>query len=260
MGPGHIGGESETVIGNWFKRTGKRDKIVIATKVGKQMGDGRKGLSRDYIMQSAENSLRRLQTDYIDLYQSHEDDPGTSLEETLGAFSDLIKQGKVRAIGASNYGAARLQQSLEVSSQKGYSRYETLQPEYNLYAREPFENDLLPICEESGLGVLPYFSLASGFLTGKYRSERDLAQSPRGTRVKKFLNERGYRILSALDQVARQKHATAAQVALAWLIARPTVVAPLASATSVEQWSELQASVHLHLSASEVHLLNDASA
>jgi aryl-alcohol dehydrogenase-like predicted oxidoreductase len=258
--PGHRGGESETVIGNWLKKTGKRDKIVIATKVGKPMGDDRKGLSRRYIMQAADDSLRRLQTDYIDLYQSHEDDPATPLEETLGAFSDLIQQGKVRAIGASNYRAARLQDALDASSQHGFARYETLQPEYNLYAREAFEKDLLPVCEKSGLGVLPYFSLASGFLTGKYRSENDFAKSARGSHVKKFLNDRGYRILAALDGVAHEKHATPAQVALAWLMAKPTVVAPLASATSVEQWNELQGAVNLDLGTDEMKLLDDASA
>ncbi len=257
--PGHHGGESETVIGNWFKQTGKRDKIVIATKLGKPMGDDRKGLSRKYIMQAVEDSLRRLQTDYIDLYQSHEDDPATPLEETLGAFSDLVKSGKVRAIGASNYSGARLQQSLEVSSRLAFSRYETLQPEYNLYARQAFETDLRPVCERDRLGVLPYFSLASGFLTGKYRSEKDLSRSARGSGVKKYLNERGYRILNALDLVSREKSATPAQVALAWLMAQPTVVAPLASATSAAQWSELQGSVHLTLSTAEVALLNEAS-
>lgn len=257
--PGHYGGESETVIGKWLKQTGKRDKIVIATKVGKPMGGIRKGLSRNYIPQAVEDSLHRLQTDYIDLYQSHEDDPTTPLEETLGAFADLVKSGKVRAIGASNYSAARFQQSLDVSSSQGYPRYETMQPEYNLYARQPFESELLPICETEGVGVLPYFSLASGFLTGKYRTAADLSKSPRGSRVKNFLNDRGYRILNALDQVARDKNATPAQVALAWLIAQPTVVAPLASATSVTQWNELQGAVHLNLSQNEIAVLNEAS-
>jgi aryl-alcohol dehydrogenase-like predicted oxidoreductase len=257
--PGHHGGESETVIGKWLKQTGKRDKIVIATKVGMSMGEGRQGLSRKYILQAVEDSLRRLQTDYIDLYQSHEDDPATALEETLGAFADLVKSGKVRAIGASNYGGARLQQSLDVSSRLGYPRYETMQPEYNLYARQPFESEMLPICETESIGVLPYFSLASGFLTGKYRTEADLSKSPRGSRVKNFLNDRGYRILEALDQVAREKKATPAQVALAWLIAQPTVVAPLASATSVTQWNELQGAVHLGLGESDIAALNDAS-
>lgn len=257
---GHHGGESETVIGNWLKQTEKRDKIVIATKLGKPMGEGRKGLSRKYMMQAVEDSLRRLQTDYIDLYQSHEDDPATPLEETLGAFSELVNSGKVRAIGASNYTGARLQQSLDISARLGCQGYETLQPEYNLYARQPFESELRPVCEHSGLGVLPYFSLAAGFLTGKYRSESDLAKSSRGRGVKKYLNDRGYRILNALDDVSREKNATPAQVALAWLIAQPTVVAPLASATSVTQWNELQRAVHLALSESEISKLNEASA
>lgn len=258
--PGHHGGESETVIGNWSRQKGKREKIVIATKLGKSMGEGRKGLSSKYIMQAVEDSLRRLQTDYIDLYQSHEDDPATPLEETLGAFADLVKSGKVRAIGASNFSGARLQQSLDISSRLGYARYETLQPEYNLYARQTFESDLRPVCERSGLGVLPYFSLAAGFLTGKYRSEKDLAQSPRGTVVRKYLNERGYRILKALDEVSREKNATFAQVALAWLIAQRTVVAPLVSATSVTQWNELQGAIRLTLSEGDLATLNDASA
>jgi aryl-alcohol dehydrogenase-like predicted oxidoreductase len=258
--PGHLGGESETVIGNWLKKTGKRDKVVIATKVGKPMGEGRQGLSRKYILEAVEDSLRRLQTDYIDLYQSHDDDLATTLEETLGAFSDLVKAGKVRAIGASNYSGKRLDEALAVSSRLGCTRYETLQPEYNLYAREKFESDLRPVCEKAGLTVLPYFSLASGFLTGKYRSETDLGKSPRGSRVKNFLNDRGYQILAALDRVAREKKATPAQIALAWLMAQPTVAAPLASATSVEQWNELQGSVRLRLADSEIQLLNDASA
>jgi aryl-alcohol dehydrogenase-like predicted oxidoreductase len=258
--PGHHGGESEAVIGNWLKKTGKRDKVVIATKVGKPMGEGRQGLSRKYIFEAVEDSLWRLGTDYIDLYQSHDDDAATPLEETLGAFSDLVKAGKVRAIGASNYVGKRLQEALAVSSRLGCARYETLQPEFNLYAREGFETDLRPVCEKEGQSVLPYFSLASGFLTGKYRSEKDLAKSPRGSRVKGFLNDRGYRILDALDRVALEKKATPAQVALAWLMAQPTVAAPLASATSVAQWNELQGSVRLQLSNSEIQLLDDASA
>ncbi len=256
---GHQGGESEIVMGKWLKQTGKRDKIVIATKLGKPMGDGHKGLSREHIMEAVEGSLRRLQTDYIDLYQSHEDDPATPLEETLGAFADLVKSGKVRAIGASNFSAARFQQSLDVSSRLGCPRYETMQPEYNLYARQPFESELLPICKTEGVGVLPYFSLASGFLTGKYRTEADLSKSPRGSRVKNFLNNRGRKILHALDEVSREKNATPAQVALAWLIARPTVVAPLASATTVAQWDELQGAVRLTLSESDMAALNDSS-
>ena len=258
--PGHHGGESESVIGSWLKKAGKRDKVVIATKLGKPMGEGRQGLSRKYIFEAVENSLYRLQTDYIDLYQSHEDDPATPLEETMRAFSELVNAGKVRAIGASNFGGKRLAEALAVSSQLGCTRYETLQQEYNLYARESFETDLRPVCERAGLSVLPYFSLASGFLTGKYRSEKDLGKSPRGSRVKGFLNLRGYRILDALDRVALEKKATPAQVALAWLIAQPTVVAPLASATSIAQWNELQGSVRLRLDDTALQLLDDASA
>jgi aryl-alcohol dehydrogenase-like predicted oxidoreductase len=258
--PGHAGGESEIVIGNWFKKNGKRDKVVIATKLGKPMGDGGKGLSRKYILHEVEQSLHRLQTDFIDLYQSHEDDPNTPIEESLGAFADLIKAGKVRAIGASNYTGARLEQSLNVSQGMGLPRYECLQPEYNLYARQDFEKDLRPVCEKAKIGVLPYFSLASGFLSGKYRSKKDLSKSERGRRVKNFLNERGYRILGALDEVAADKKATVAQVALAWLIAQPTVTAPLVSATTVQQWSELQGSVHIVLDHKAIDLLDRASA
>ncbi len=257
--PGHHGGESETVIGKWLRRSGKRSKVVIATKVGKPMGEGKQGLSQKYILQAAADSLQRLQTDYIDLYQSHEDDPKTPLEETLDAFSELVRQGKVRAVGASNYSGARLQESLNVSSRLGSCRYETLQPEYNLYARHAFEKDLRPVCEQQHLGVLPYFSLAAGFLTGKYRSETDVNKSPRGQSiVKKYLNERGRRIIAALDQVAKEEKATPAQIALAWLIAQPTVVAPLVSATSVDQWNELLPSIRLKLNQSEVESLAQA--
>ncbi len=258
--PGHSGGESETVIGNWLKKTGKRNKVVIATKVGKPMPPDRKGLSRTYIMQAAEDSLRRLQTDHIDLYQSHEDDPNTPLDETLAAFGELIQQGKVRAIGASNYSGARLDEAMKVSRDRGLARYETLQPEYNLYAREKFETDMLPVCKKHGLGVLPYFSLAAGFLTGKYRSENDLSKSPRGQGIRKYLNDRGSRILSALDEVSGARNATPAQVALAWLIAQPTVVAPLVSATSVMQWKELVPAVDLKLTNEEMNVLQAASA
>jgi aryl-alcohol dehydrogenase-like predicted oxidoreductase len=257
--PGHVGGESETVIGNWLKKTGKRDKVVIATKVGKPMPQDRKGLSRKCIEQAVEDSLRRLQTDYIDLYQSHDDDPNTPLEETLEAFGDLVKKGKVRAIGASNYSGERLSQALQASKASHLARYQTLQPEYNLCAREKFENELLPVCQREEVGVIPYFSLASGFLTGKYRSEQDLSKSPRGQGIKKFLNERGFRILSALDGVAKNAGATPAQVALAWLIAQPTITAPLVSATSVTQWKELLPAANLKLTAEELSTLQTAS-
>jgi len=258
-GSGHVGGESETVIGNWLKKSGKRDKVVIATKVGKPMPPDRKGLSRKYIEQAVEDSLRRLQTDYIDLYQSHEDDPNTPLEETLAAFDDLVKKGKVRAIGASNYSGARLSQAMQLSRDSHLARYESLQPEYNLYAREKFERELQPVCEREGLGVIPYFSLAAGFLTGKYRSEQDLSKSPRGQGIKKYLNDRGHRILSALDTVAKNIGATPAQVALAWLIAQPTITAPLVSATSVAQWKQLLPAANLKLGQDALAALQSGS-
>ena len=258
--PGHKGGESETIIGNWLKRTGKRSKVIVATKVGMEMGPGEKGLSKPYIFRSAERSLERLQTDYIDLYQSHQDDPATPLEETLAAYAELIKQGKVRAIGASNYTAERLAAALEASEKHGYPRYESLQPHYNLYKRAGYEAALEPLCLAKGLGVIPYFSLASGFLTGKYRSESDLSKSPRGQGVKKYLDERGLRILAALDQVARKLHSTPVKVSLAWLLARPSITAPIASATSVEQLRDLIDATNLTLDTESIELLNQASA
>jgi aryl-alcohol dehydrogenase-like predicted oxidoreductase len=258
--PGNKGGESETIIGNWLKRSGDRDKVVIATKVGMEMGPGKKGLSKSYILTAVEDSLRRLQTDYIDLYQSHVDDPETPLEETLEAYAELVMQGKVRAIGASNYSAERLSQALEVSKQKGFPRYESLQPLYNLYDRADFEAKLQPLCLEKGIGVIPYSSLASGFLTGKYRSEADLAQSPRGQGIKKYLNDRGFRILRALDQVAEKHNSTPARVSLAWLIAQPGITAPIASATSLEQLNDLIEATKLKLDQASMELLNQASA
>ena len=257
--PGHSGGESETVIGNWLKSTGKRDKVVIATKVGKPMPAG-KGLSRKYIEQAVEDSLRRLQTDYIDLYQSHEDDPNTPLEETMTAFDALVKTGKVRAVGASNYSGSRLTEALQVSDRQNVVRYTTLQPEYNLYSRARFETELLPVCRQEGLDVLPYFSLAAGFLTGKYRSEQDLAKSPRGNGIKKYLNDRGRSILAALDKVAQAHRATPAQVSLSWLMAQPTIVAPLVSATSVAQWEQLIPALELQLTHDDMRALDIASA
>jgi aryl-alcohol dehydrogenase-like predicted oxidoreductase len=258
--PGNKGGESETIIGDWLKQGGRREKVVVATKVGMEMGPGQSGLSRAYIMRSVEDSLKRLQTDHIDLYQAHQDDPATPLDETLGALDQLLKQGKVRAVGASNYSAARLGDALRVSREKGLVRYESLQPHYNLYERESFESELEPLCLRENLGVIPYFSLASGFLTGKYRSEADLKKSARGQGVKKYLNDRGMRILAALDEVARQYDATPAQVALAWLIARPSVTAPIASATTVEQLRDLVEATRLKLDDSAIDLLNRASA
>ena len=253
------GGESETIIGKWLKRSGKRQSVIIATKVGKEMGPDKKGLSRSYIFQAVEESLRRLQTDYIDLYQSHEDDTQTPLEETLDAFDRLIQDGKVRAIGASNFSAKRLAEALQVSEQYGYPRYQSLQPLFNLYDRADYEKDLEPLCREKGLAVISYFSLASGFLTGKYRSEADLADRARADIVKKYLNERGYRILEALGRVAQQHNVTPAQAALAWLIAQPTITAPIASATNLEQLNQLIQATTLELDPSSMALLDQAS-
>jgi aryl-alcohol dehydrogenase-like predicted oxidoreductase len=257
--PGNKGGESESIIGSWIKSRGNRDKVIIATKVGSDMGQGKKDLSRKYILQEVENSLKRLQTDYIDLYQSHYDDLTTVVEETLAAYDLLVKQGKVRVIGASNLTPERLLRSIETSKQYGYPVYQTLQPLYNLYDRETFERELEPICIEHGLGVIGYYSLASGFLSGKYRSEHDLSKSPRGGGIKKYLNERGFRILAALDRVAGELQSTPAGVALAWLIARPSVTAPIASATSIEQLNALIKATGLKLDASSIALLSNAS-
>jgi aryl-alcohol dehydrogenase-like predicted oxidoreductase len=258
--PGNKGGESETIMGKWLKRSGNREKVIIATKVGMEMGANKKGLSKSYILRAVEDSLQRLQTAYIDLYQSHADDPHTPLEETLEAYAQLIKQGKVKAIGASNYSAERLSQALKVSEQHGYPSYQSLQPLYNLYDRSEYETKLESLCQERGLGVISYFSLASGFLTGKYRSENDLSKSARAQFVKKYLNDRGFRILKALDQVAKQHNSTPASVSLAWLIARPSITAPIASATSLEQLNELIEATKLELDHSQIELLNQASA
>ena len=256
---GHKGGESETILGKWLKHSGKREKVIIASKVGKEMGPNLQGLSKTYILQAVEASLRRLQTNYIDLYQSHADDPDTPLEETLEAYDQLIKQGKIRAIGASNYSAERLAQSLEVSEQTGYPRYESLQPLFNLYDRDDYEKELEPLCREKGIGVISYFSLGSGFLTGKYRSEDDLINSARGEFVKKYLNERGFRIIQALDSVAQEHNMTPAQVALAWLISNPSITAPIASATNLEQLNELIEATTIELNPSVIARLNQAS-
>ena len=258
--PGHQGGESERVIGQWLSVRGNRERVLIASKVGMEMAPDKKGLRRQYILQAVEESLERLQTDYIDLYQSHKDDPDTPIDETLEAHAILVKQGMVRAIGASNFSAERLSESLAVSELHGWPAYCSLQPHYNLCERADYEQKLEPVCKEEGLGVIPYFSLAAGFLTGKYRSEADLAKSPRGQAVKKYLNERGFRILAALDQVAKQTSSTPTAVALAWLLARPSITAPIASATSVEQLQTLIAGTQLKLDAEAVALLDRASA
>lgn len=256
--PGHQGGESETIIGKWLKKSGKRDKVVLATKVG--MLAARKGLSGGNIQTAVEDSLRRLQTDYVDVYFSHLDDADTSLAETLGAYQRLIEVGKVRVVGASNYSGARVEEALSVAQQHGLPQYQLIQPEYNLYDRAAYESDVEPVAQAHRLGVVTYYSLASGFLSGKYRSGADLGKSARGSRVEKYLNERGIRILEALDEVAGRHDSTPATVSLAWLIARPSVTAPIASATSLGQLKSLAAAVHLTLSDADIRQLNDASA
>ena len=259
--PGHTGGESETIIGKWLRQTGKRNRVVLATKVGKPMGDGKVGLSPAYIREAVEASLKRLKTDHIDLYQSHDDDADTPFADSLGAFADLIKAGKVRAIGASNYTAPRLAEALDVSEKLGLPRYESLQPLYNLYDRSIFEDALEPLCLERGVGVINFYALAAGFLTGKYRSNADAAKSKRGeSTTKKYLNARGLLILDALDVAARKHDATPGQVALAWQIARPAVTAPIASATSCEQLDELVMAVELKLDVETIAALDAASA
>ena len=257
--PGNRGGESETIIGNWVRSRGNRDKVIIATKVGSDMGQGKKDLTKKYILTAVEQSLQRLRTDYIDLYQTHWDDDTTPVEETLEAYAQLVKEGKVRWIGASNLSPARLKASLEASAQHGYPRYESFQPLYNLYERAAFEKELEAICLEQQLGVINYYSLASGFLTGKYRSEADLGKSPRGGGVKKYLDDRGLRILSALDAVSERYNTIPATVALAWLIARPSVTAPIASATSLQQLEPLLQAAQLTLDTAAIDQLNKAS-
>jgi aryl-alcohol dehydrogenase-like predicted oxidoreductase len=258
--PGHAGGESEMMIGKWLKLRGNRSKVCIFTKVGMDMGGGKKGLSRARIFQAVDESLSRLQTDYIDLYQSHTDDADTPIDETIGAYANLIKQGKVRAIGASNFKAERLAASLEISKKSGLPRYESLQPEYSLVERGEYEGALESLCVKENLSVINYWPLASGFLTGKYRSEKDLGKSPRGQGVTKYLNDRGFKILAALDQVAKSKGVTPAQVALAWCMARPSITAPISSARNLDQLNDLMQSVNLQLDRASIDLLNGASA
>jgi aryl-alcohol dehydrogenase-like predicted oxidoreductase len=260
--PGHSGGESETVIGRWLKQGGgRRDKVVIATKVGFEMGEGKGGLSRRWIEQAVNDSLRRLQVDRIDLYQAHTDDEQTPLEETLDAFAQLIKAGKVRAIGASNYSAVRLAEALALSKRLGLPRYESLQPLYNLYDRAVFERELQPLCLQEEVGVMNFYSLAAGFLSGKYRKPEDAGQSPRGANVvKKYLNARGLKILAALDEVAQRLGTTPPRVAIAWVMARPAITSPIASARDVPQLEELLHATRLVLDADSLALLDRASA
>jgi len=257
--PGNQGGESETIIGKWMQQRGNRSQVILATKLGSDMGDGKKGLSRKYIFQAVEDSLRRLQTHYIDLYQAHRDDPDTPMEETLDAFAALVREGKVRAIGASNFTAERLEQALEISKTHGYPRYESLQPLYNLYDRAEYEQKLEPVCVRHKLGVIPYFALAAGFLTGKYRSEADV-QGARARMIAKYMNERGFRILKALDEVSAETRLKPAVIALAWLIARPSITAPIASATNLEQLQDLFQAVEVNLDPALIEKLNQASA
>ncbi len=257
--PGHVGGESETIIGKWLRRRGRRDDIIIATKVGWEVNADNKGLKKDYIRRAVEGSLQRLGTDYIDLYQSHKDDPTTPVEETLEAYAQLVKAGKVRAIGASNFTAERLRESLDASTRHGFPRYETLQNLYNLYDRADFEQHLAPLLLRENISAIPYYGLAAGFLTGKYRSEADLQKSARGAGVgQKYLNAKGLALLTTLDAVADRQQATPAQVALAWLMQAPAVTAPIASATSVGQVTELLEATELRLTAEDVETLEKA--
>jgi aryl-alcohol dehydrogenase-like predicted oxidoreductase len=258
--PGHKGGESETIIGTWLKRSGKRDKMVIATKVGSDMGEGI-CVRKDYILRSAEASLKRLQTDRIDLYQTHFDDETTPVEETMAAYAQLVKDGKVRVIGASNVAPERLKASLAASRANGWPHYESLQPLYNLSDRREFESEYAPICEAERIGVINYYSLAAGFLSAKYASADEAAKHPgRGGRLKRYFDPRGLRILKVLREIAPRHDATPAQIALAWLIAQPLVTAPIASATSVSQLRELMRAPAIKLSAEDLGALATASA
>ena len=256
---GHEGGESETILGRWFQQSGKRDKVVLATKLGMDMGGGRVGLRPEYIREAVDASLQRLGTDRIDLYQAHKDDPDTPLADTLGAFSELTAAGKVRAIGASNYTADRLRAALELADTQGLPRYESLQPHYNLLERAEYENTLEPVVQEFGIGCVPYFALAAGFLTGKYRSAADVEGKARGKAVGKYANEHGFAMVKALEEIAQEVGGNATQVALAWLMAQPSITAPIASATSLEQLEDLIQAAELQLPAAALEKLNSVS-
>ena len=258
--PGHQGGESESIIGKWFAKTGRRKEVILATKVGMEMGEGKKGLAPRYIGQVVDASLKRLQTDYIDLYQAHRDDPDTPLEETLGAFDKLVRAGKVRFIGASNYSGARLAEAVGTSRKNSLAAYVSLQPHYNLVERQPVESDQLPTVEKYGLGVIPYFSLAAGFLTGKYTRGSDPSQSARGGMVKKYFNDHGFGVVDALADIAKAHRSTPARVALAWLLDQPGVTAPIASATSDRQFEDLAGAITLELDQDEIRRLCEVSA
>jgi aryl-alcohol dehydrogenase-like predicted oxidoreductase len=258
--PGNKGGESEAIIGNWFKARGNRAKVILASKCGLEMAPDKKGLSKAYIVRAVEDSLKRLQTDYIDLYQSHRDDLVTPVEETMEAHAQLVKAGKIRVVGASNFDANRLEASLDASAKAGIPRYETLQPLYSLVERKEFEGPLQDLCVKESIGVIPYYSLASGFLTGKYRTEADLAGKARSAGAGKYLNAKGLGVLKALDDAAAKHNATLAQVALAWLLAQPAIAAPIASATSIDQLTDILKSTSLKLDADSLAALNKASA
>lgn len=256
---GNTGVESETILGKWIAKRNNRDKIILSTKVGSQNNEHPNDISKKYILKSVEDSLRRLKTDYIDLYQTHFDDEVTPVEETLSAYQQLIKEGKVRAIGTSNMSPERIQQSIKASEKEGFPKYETLQPLYNLMEREEYEKDLRSIVEENNLGVITYSSLASGFLTGKYRDKGDLDKSPRGQGIKKYLDDRGSNVLDSLDKISKKHNSTLATVSLAWLLARPTITAPIVSATSLEQLQSIIDAPQLKLDKGDMDLLNQAS-
>ena len=257
--PGHHGGESETILGKWLTKGNKRSNVIVATKVGIEMGEEKKGLKPAYIAQAVEDSLRRLQTDFIDLYQAHRDDEETPLEETLSAFDNLVRQGKVRHIGASNYTGPRLKKALATSKDNGLVSYISLQPLYNLVARQDFETNLLPVVQEHTLGVIPYYALSAGFLTGKYRSKQDAEGKARGGSVSKYLNDWGFSVLHALDEVAQEHHATPARVALAWLMVQPGITAPIVSATSDQHLADILAATELKLDHASIEKLNAVS-
>lgn len=258
--PGNSGGESEKIIGNWLKEKKNRHDIILTTKVGSDMGDGKKGLKKQYILKAIEDSLKRLKTDYLDLYQTHFDDVETPVQETLEAYDQLVKDGKIRWIGTSNMSPERIKESFETSAEKGLPNYETLQPHYNLYAREKYETNYEPLALGHGLGVITYFSLESGFLTGKYRTKEDLSKSPRGGDMDKYFDERGLKILVALDEISKQNNTTPAAVALAWLIQRPSVTAPIVSATSLSQLDSIIQAPNLNLDSDAIRFLTAASA
>ncbi len=259
--PGNQGGESEAIIGRWMKSRGNRNAVVVTTKVGSEMAPGQKGLSRRYVREAVEASLRRLQTEFIDLYLAHWEDPETALDETLGVFADLVREGKVRAIGNSNFSAASMGRALAICESQGWPRFENLQTHYNLYNRAGYEAELEAFCTRHEIGVTSYFSLARGFLTGKYRAREDFAKSAaRGASMAAYLNNRGRRILAALDTVASELRASPAQVAIAWLIARPGLTSAVASATSLGQLSDLTAATALRLTPEAIGTLDAASA